>query len=233
MPTKQYDIIFNGEIVDGVDLNVAKHQLAALFKITDEKAEVLFSGKAVTLKRNLPFAMANKYRVAIKKAGSLVDVIENTAAKEPPKTDVPVQAKSVVGATTSSDMPVSDSGINRTDKAEALSVLPVGADLVDSPNHVVAAEVDVSHISVREGQGLLLDESEKEPVAVLEVDISSLTMGEVGADVLSVDERAQPVENTVNISHLALDASDEPLEVSRKVDQPIPDTGHLSLVESH
>jgi len=249
MAVKQYDIIFKGETVDGVDVQVAKQALANLFKLSDDKVEALFTGKPIVLKRDLPFAMANKYRVAIKKAGSLAEVVESTVDTTQSESVSNAPKSSEVRSDTDKNVPNSNLSKKVSDLIEKVrkpseessaitagvdtvlfQVLPVGASLTDASNDHVVTDVDVSHLSLRENQGLLVDESEREAPEAVTVDTSLLSMGQVGDNVLNEDERAKPVESTVDVSHLALDASDKPLETSRHVNQSKVDTSHLSLV---
>lgn len=80
MATEKYDLVFSGELARRADPAQSKKNLANLFKISAEKVEALFSGKPITLKKGLDFDTATKYRVAIKKAGCLVDLVEQKAA---------------------------------------------------------------------------------------------------------------------------------------------------------
>jgi|GEM_PF-1332993 len=81
MPSERFNLVFSGDLARGADLAQAKKNLGRLFKISDEKVEALFSGKAITLKKNLDFATANKYRTAIKNAGCRADLVEESAAE--------------------------------------------------------------------------------------------------------------------------------------------------------
>lgn len=73
--SEKYDLVFSGQVVKGVDLAVAKKNIGQLFKLDAKKVEALFSGKKVVLKRGLNMDAAGKYRVAIKKAGALVELV--------------------------------------------------------------------------------------------------------------------------------------------------------------
>jgi len=53
MPSERFNLVFSGDLARGADLAQAKKNLGRLFKISDEKVEALFSGKAITLKKNL------------------------------------------------------------------------------------------------------------------------------------------------------------------------------------
>lgn len=65
-----HNILFSGDLVDGVDLQQVKANLSTLFKITDPaKIDALLSGKQVTLKKNLDATQAKKYLAVLHKAG--------------------------------------------------------------------------------------------------------------------------------------------------------------------
>lgn len=69
MSESRYRIVFDGKLLSGFDITTAKLNLAALFKCDVSTIERLFSGKAVSLKRNLPPAEARTYLAALAKAG--------------------------------------------------------------------------------------------------------------------------------------------------------------------
>ena len=68
-------LIFSGQVQAGHDPDEVRQRLGQLFRITDPvKLDMLFSGKAITLKRNLAPAEARRYEAAILKAGALATV---------------------------------------------------------------------------------------------------------------------------------------------------------------
>lgn len=78
-------IIFSGQVQEGHDLNDVKARIGKLFKIHDQaKLEMLFSGKAITLKKDMAPIEAEKYQAAIIKAGALVVI-------DPPLPETPSQ----------------------------------------------------------------------------------------------------------------------------------------------
>lgn len=72
----QFKIVFNGELMPEVPLEVAKSNLATLFKTDLNKVERLFSGQVTTIKSNLSSDQADKYLGALHRAGA-------KATKEP------------------------------------------------------------------------------------------------------------------------------------------------------
>lgn len=230
MAVKQYDIIFKGEVVEGVALDNAKKQLSALFNIDAEKVERLFTGKPIALKKGLAFAVANKYRVAIKKAGAVVDVVECKASGETSADHTNEPNKTQAAGSSQKPSVKNQASVEKTVNKPTLTVQAVGASLTDEPSADMPADVDVSHISLREAQGTLVDESEKAQKKAVVVDISALSMGDVGEDVLQPDERMQPVKNNVDVSHLRVADDSEPLQKPREDKTVAPDTAHLKLV---
>lgn len=71
-----YSVIFEGTISDGHKVEDVKRNLAALFKIDDEKADLLFAKQTVVLKKGLDHDSAIRYRQAILKTGAVCNVKE-------------------------------------------------------------------------------------------------------------------------------------------------------------
>ncbi|WP_166365945.1 DUF805 domain-containing protein [Pseudomonas akapageensis] len=69
MTEARFNIVFDGSLLPGTDLMMAKNNLAALFNRDLASIEKLFSGREVILKRNLPVADAQRYLNALHKAG--------------------------------------------------------------------------------------------------------------------------------------------------------------------
>ena len=67
-----HKILFSGELVAGFDEDEVKANLGRLFKIDDTaKLDALFSGKEITLKKNLEAEQARKYEATLSKAGAM------------------------------------------------------------------------------------------------------------------------------------------------------------------
>lgn len=81
----QYNLIFQGKIIDGASLDEVKNNISRLFKTDAAKTDVLFSGKAIVIKKNLNTESAKKYLAIIKKAGAVVKAVKiETIEKSPP-----------------------------------------------------------------------------------------------------------------------------------------------------
>ncbi|MFC1551473.1 hypothetical protein ACFL6P_02790 [Candidatus Latescibacterota bacterium] len=76
MENVSYNLIFHGVFADGHDAETVRKNIADLFKVSDKKVERLFSGSAVTVKKNVDHATALKYQTAFKNAGALCSIEE-------------------------------------------------------------------------------------------------------------------------------------------------------------
>lgn len=102
MTEPRFKIVFDGTLLPGVEPDNAKENLAVLFKTQRDAVERLFSGRPVALKRDLAEADAQKYLMALNKAGldarieadaapslSLVDDVTPVVANAPAEMTCP------------------------------------------------------------------------------------------------------------------------------------------------
>jgi uncharacterized protein YlzI (FlbEa/FlbD family) len=84
-----YRIIFAGEVLPGHDVSAVKQQFIEQAKLSPERADRLFSGKPVTIKRDLDEVAARNYMETMEKSGVVVVVdpplpdMEETLLLEP------------------------------------------------------------------------------------------------------------------------------------------------------
>lgn len=82
MQQQAYMLVFQGDLVDGFDLERVKQNIKELFKISQEKVEQLFSLPAVVLKKDLTPERAQKFQTQLQQRG-LITVIQPMAASNP------------------------------------------------------------------------------------------------------------------------------------------------------
>jgi len=98
-----YNVVFEGNISSGYQLQDVKRNLADLFKLDEKKVDILFSKPQVVLKKGLDHDSAQKYRKALLKTGAICNVkaeaensnqlkIEKAA---PPKTTTQALSQSI------------------------------------------------------------------------------------------------------------------------------------------
>lgn len=260
MPEELFDIVFKGELVRSFEPDAVKKNIGQLFKVDGAKLEALFSGKSVVLKRNLDFDTAAKYRGAIKKAGAVVALVpvENVAAQPQPaplasQTAPPQQpassTRAVFGERVSAlqnpsshsahsepasslapaqASPVSSSYVRP--ETYDMSLAPAGLEILASserkPVEVVA--VDISSISLREGGGDLLDESEKTIAETLDIDLSAIQLAPQG-ELLKPHERKQVEAVKVDITRISLAEPGARLGQPSPPPPPPPDVSKIKL----
>lgn len=240
---EKFDLVFRGQLAKGFDPETAKKNLGQLFKISTAKVEALFSGKPVTLKRGLSAESANKYRVAIKKAGALVELVEDKPAEKRGK--AVFTASTEAGSTSVSGMgaiPGTQSAaaaISGTEPLSAageaddggLSLAPLGTAVLTTEERkpVELRQVDTSRLSLRPPGKSLLDASEYRAVPAAREISSTLELAAPGADVLTPKERKAEVIADIDISGLELDDSGENLAPAVKTPPPPPDVSGISL----
>lgn len=258
MSNELYDLVFSGELVRGADPSQSKRNLGNLFKISEAKVDALFSGKAVTLKKNLDFATANKYRVAIKKAGCRVDLVEQKmSTPEPPKAkavfnveetapkplqepaEIPPQAAVMAEPEPESPPLPQVEEIeaapppqeDSTSAASVLSIAPAVGNLVatDELEHAEPIEVNVSGISLKPEGGDLLNDDEKETIELLEINLDA-ELAPVGSDLLAESEREEIEVLEIDLSEFSVADAGEDLGQEKEDKKMLnPDISHLSL----
>ncbi len=90
--SERYNVVFEGKIMPGKDLQLVKDRLKELMKTDDEGIERLFTGKPVVVRKNLEKETAEKYRNAFAKAGAMCEVSPEPAPQAAPD---PVAAPAV------------------------------------------------------------------------------------------------------------------------------------------
>lgn len=70
MRVEQYKVVFDGELVPGMSVDVVRNNLAKLFKSDPEKVDRLFNNGPVNIKRDLSALEADRYVVALERAGA-------------------------------------------------------------------------------------------------------------------------------------------------------------------
>jgi len=218
MADPKYDIYFRGEILAGADEANAKAAVAKIFKADAAKLAVLFSGKVNSIKKAVDKTTAAKYQQAFKQAGAKLVI---TLAKE----------EQVSIAVNSSKATTQPSIVNKQESMNSegnWDVLPTGSDLLkpDERRNIPDADIDTSgikvvspfaevevvekvvppapntsHITVAD-VGEDMNPERAAPVAGLELDLSSFTVAEPGAELTDKKEKSAPL--APDTSHIKL-----------------------------
>ncbi len=171
MSEQRYNVVFQGELVDGADLAAVQENIARLFKMDRQKVEALFTGKKVVLRKDADQATAMKLRAAMKQAGARCDMVAvgaDSAAPAPvqkpetapsPATNRAVFAPQEPGAQTpasaaregASSGELETVGTIRTGGtgfSGPFDVAPAGTDIADARDDSDVEVPDISHLSM-------------------------------------------------------------------------------------
>ena len=259
MESEKFDLVFSGQVLPRQDVAVVKANMAALFKVSANQIEALFSGKAVVLKRNIDLAAANRYRMAIKKAGARVDMVKaGSAGAAPVKAEKVEKAQALQPEQNNqaSSPPEQPEATSAAPQKAALALEAVGTHLSDKPAESVAAvaapnfevfeagsdllldgeraefvakDVDTSGLSVRDGGGNLLDEGEW--MADLPVIVADLDVDLLppGVDLINEHERKPVKPASIADLDVELAPVGARLEAEKRPAPQAPNVDHIQL----
>lgn len=245
MAEELYNVVFKGELVRSFELAEVKKNVAKLFKVDGPKLEALFSGKPVVLKKNVNFEGANKYRVAIKKAGARVDLqpVETAATASGTRASsgkatfgsVSPQKGSVTSSATKSAASAISSGGTRPAAAakgaddSAFNLAPPGALVLehDERKRVAAPKIDVSSLSVKAQNGNLVETGElvkAKPIdqSGFELNLEKVGLASVGENLVRENERKRKRPVKVDVSGFSIAKPGARLDTIAKPKAPAP-----------
>lgn len=247
MSEELFDLVFKGELSPGFDAAQVKKNLQQLFRINEQQVESLFSGKPITLKKQLDADTANKYRVAMKKAGARVNVVQSENVPAKPADSVTAKK----AATTPPSAPPTHQERATGDQYETAlgaqadkpkqarqpinapdyKVAAVGSNMIEEgeKEHKQAVDVSITHLDVAPMEGNLVGEDELMSLPILEIDVPDFDVAPVGADVLKPQERKKQEAVDVDTSSLSVDAAGVNLAPAKKPSPPPPNVDHIKL----
>lgn len=173
MSDPKFNLIISGELVAGAAPEAVKMNLAKLFKLPPERAEILLAKTPRIIQKNVDQTTATKWRAALQSAG-LKSTIEALGSTEPAMAATHEQDAS-------STEPVDNKNIKmvgtiRTGGDEftgPFEVARVGADLADSKEELPALIPSIEHLSMAPvGADIEILQEAKE---IINPDISHLT----------------------------------------------------------
>jgi hypothetical protein len=122
-----FDIYFLGETLADADPVEVRNGVAALFKISGDAVERLFSGKAVRVKHGVDVDTAGRYREAFRNVGALVQIVP--AGAPAPDAPTPVRTLARPPRTTAAG----DNAENASTEPGGMTLAEPGATLDHTP----------------------------------------------------------------------------------------------------
>lgn len=167
MSDERFDLIFEGLIAPGSDRTEARSRLTAIFKLSEQGAERLFTGKPVVVKRDVDAATAQQYETVFARAGAILTV--NAKAGGAPEIDA-ADPEAPSGESDSTK----DDPLSRIDTSH-LSLAPEGG-VLEEPVTYPERQIDTSYLSLVSEDGWSLEDCEPLPTPVLLPDLSGLSL---------------------------------------------------------
>ncbi len=190
-----FDIVFKGKFVRQIDQTKAVLHFSKLFKMSIEKAQMFFDGKARPLKKSLTLEKASHFRAALKKAGLRVSMVKQEPEESTAKESITLSEVGAVFANKpfiqpkhydTSQFSLDELGVEITHKKaiekpefdlHEYQMDEVGVAFAQK-QEVPELDIDISELSMDEVGAIF---AEKQIIAEPELDISSISMEEVGA----------------------------------------------------
>ena len=159
-------VIYRGDIAPGATLAEVRQRLQDFFNLDDTRAGQLFSGRPVTVKKNVDREKAEQFRALLASMGALAEVRDSAADAAP--SPAPAAGPAVAPA------PVTAPGSG----LDGVTVEPPGADVLrpGERNPEVHREIATGHLSLDSpGADILKPHERKKPVEV-HLDLSRLRL---------------------------------------------------------
>ena len=80
----RFEVVFQGQVQPGAAPDQVRANVGKLFQVSSSQLESLFSGRRIVIKQGLDQVAAEKYRIALERAGaqcSIVPMDESEAAR--------------------------------------------------------------------------------------------------------------------------------------------------------
>ena len=196
-----YEIVFDGRLVEGAQLERVKANLGKLFQADESRLELLFSGRRLVLKNNLDEQTAEKYRATLERAGAVARVV---MMKPPvPQPEQAAQPLVTVPAAEAQEM-----------EEVELARPP------DEPTWLRKAPVRPGRLQIKPRDAYM--------AAFSDVDAPDYSVAEAGSDMQ--DPKPAPVVPQLDLSRLSVAPVGSDMgQVPRANTRPVPDTSHLKL----
>jgi len=219
MTTVTYAIVFNGEIVEGFQIITVKAHLAKLLKADAEKINLLFSGKAIVLKKTQDKTEAARYGSVLRKVGANVRV--KIMKHKPPQAAAPSAAPKAPTAAA----PRAATTPTPTPTPTDFSLAPNEGNLFEASPEVESLDLDLSGITLSENDGSPI--VEPKIYEKRNIDLSEYSVSENDGSPLI---EAAPEVEKVQAPEFGLDAPGAILETLKEdVELLNPDTSGMSL----
>lgn len=162
MADQRYDLSYRGLLSPGADPEETRRRLGAIFKLGETGLERLFTGKPVIVKRDVDAATAAQFERLFAQAGAELTVVPLESEASRPAPDPVMQG-------------VDESAQGPTIDISGLSLAPQGG-VLEEPPPSVSLDLDISYLSLVQGDDWTLEDCEPPPTPIPLPDLSYLTL---------------------------------------------------------
>ena len=206
MSFEKYDLFFSGQIMNGLDMAEVRIRVGKIFGATEEQLNRLFSGDPIPIKKGVDMDTAVKYRVTLREAGALIDVVPTRS----PPTRPP--GRPATGGSPAA--PAEDATATATAPAGATAVSEAGAQMTLAPPRT----------------GTLEDCAPETPPTELP-DISGLDLGAEGEPLVAQQAVSAPPIDTSGLELFPANTGDLKDCQPEPPPLPLPDISDLRLLD--
>ena len=228
MSEETFQILVNGTLTEGAEIEQVKQNIAKLFKTTIDKVEPMFSGRKLAVKKGLDKQTALKYKAAISNAG-LAAAVAPMANEAPVSKDQTDNSSSSLDnaslAATGSTMDETPAAAPANIDTSDLVMNSVGETLAEAAQ-IPEPDIDTSQMSMGEVGG---DVADYTPTPEPDIDISKLDMGDAGENVMQYETVP---DADINIDALSMAHAGEDVMQHEEVAPANIDTSNLDLDSS-
>jgi hypothetical protein len=89
--SEKYRLVFSGEIVAGTDIASVKNNVRALLKTDEAKIDQIFNAGATTIKNNIDYETALKFKAIFEKTGAKCSIVPLTDVAQQPQVTPDIQ----------------------------------------------------------------------------------------------------------------------------------------------
>jgi len=226
--SERYRLVFRGELLEGQHKAVVKQRLGAALKVEGERLDAMFTGRAVTIRKDADTDTAARFQVAFKRAGARLRVlpvapeVEAEPAPAPAAADDSAFKLAPPGALMAEPaLPVRQPEVH----VAHLTLASPGA-LLGVPRKVEAVAPDVSHFTIA-APGVSLGGAT--PLPVIEPDVPSWDVAELGVDLGQLTPLIEPPFELDGIEFELAPPGTLLVDADDTTPPRPPDTSHLHL----
>jgi hypothetical protein len=186
----RFEVVFQGQVQQGAAPEQVRANVGKLFQVSGAQLDTLFSGRRIVIKQGLDQVAAEKYRIALERAGAQCSIVAMGVAMDEPTSVAPSASES--SAPSEPAKPVS----------QPVEAEPERSSRVVPRDEYMAAfsDVEAPDFGIAPLGADLQDEYN--PHTALPIDLSALTLAPVGSDMGEI-KRDDAVQ-VPNVDHLKL-----------------------------